>query len=317
MDDWTGGFTGLVDLDRQMRELAMAESGVSDLDSDRDDDSTYLHSPSLSNAPHRTKGSADTRLDVSAPSSPAMAARGLSTLSNSSGFHAPSFASTAATSLFSCTRSGSQPSLASKKRTSANRDAAPVDSLGALHRVASLPAADSVFGSYHLAEQYDLSLPANRSGLLSLPHWSTVDFAASSLPTPGAASWTDSDAPRFFRAGLPIGTKTVRSKPKRAPLPRLISGEIPSSVSAGSRAHGTKGSSDEDVAHPTQWLSEPSASSAPNMYALRRSAQSLAIGLRFKVVRAKRKMRKTGHEAAHLFAPTRTFDRPSQPNVAT
>ena len=177
------------------------------------------------------------------------------------------------------------------------------------------------------------------SGTFSSPSWSSLDEQDPLTPlavatrqleviTPGtaaAATWTDPSAPGYFPAGLSSDHKrrnrSLRKKAARAPLPRLISGEVVSSPAAESDSHfgdplfnkhephrlGLHDSLDSDLEHKDRDRS----ASPSGTYALRRSAQSLALSLRFKMLRAKRKVKKTGQGAAELFTPGHASQRSS------
>ncbi|SNX81540.1 uncharacterized protein MEPE_00245 [Melanopsichium pennsylvanicum] len=326
LDDWRDGFTGIVDLDRRMRELAMTEQGL-DADTGLNLYEPYSPSvPSWDQSQRRRKSSSDARSNSGSQSS---LATGKSILSFT---HAPSTTSTAATSTLS-SDSRAHSSLLSKRRSSVAETVESFDSAHSHLRLAPLPASPQVFGNYRLTDA------ARQSCTFSSPSWSSLDetdpltplavVARQSEPiTPGtaaAATWTDPSAPGYFPAGLNGESKrksrSLRKKAAtRAPLPRLVSGEVGSSPAAESEYQPFEGSllADKQHAHPADAvrvslarLSNPSdvvverkedISSPSGTQALRRSAQSLALSLRFKMLRAKRKVKRTGKDVSDLLS---------------
>lgn len=317
MDDWSDGFTGIVDLDRQMRQLAMAEQGHASLCGSSDLDVYEPYSPSSwwgENEQRRRKSSSDARLASGSQSSLSTRSIPPSPLSPA---HTTASTSTAATSRFS-NDSRTHSSLLAKRQSSG-----AVDSFDGAHsplRLAPLPASPSAFGNYRLTD----SAPARASGVFDSPSWSggeekdpltPLALSARQLApvTPGtaaAATWTDPTAPGYFPAGLVARSKksrSLRKKTTRAPLPRLVSGEVVSSPTAESEyaldeAAAPRGE-DEGVAGLGFVIPSSQAHAPSGTHALRRSAQSLALSLRFKMLRAKRRVRRTGLEAAELFTP--------------
>ncbi|SPO19876.1 uncharacterized protein UTRI_00273_B [Ustilago trichophora] len=335
MDDWSDGFTGIVDLDRRMRELAMAEQGLLLLGGSDGLDVYESYSPPAPSWEQqqqqagRRKSSSDARSGSTSQSS---LATGRSIPSFT---HAPSISSTTATSRFS-QDSRAHSSLLSKRRSSTANTVESFDSAHSPLRLAPLPASPSAFGNFRLTDASSLSIPTRQSGAFSSPSWSSLDEQDPLTPlagvtrnlepiTPGtaaAATWTDPSAPGYFPAGLSADlhhrkrkNRSLRKKPtiaQRAPLPRLVSGEVVSSPAAESDSHFEESLFlDENVAHqdtlgltPSGCLETGSRPTSPTSStdALKRSAQSLALSLRFKMLRAKRKVKKTGQGAAELFA---------------
>lgn len=342
MDDWSDGFTGIVDLDRRMRQLAMAEQGLSMLGGSDGLDVYESYSPSAPSWEQQQqqqqqqggprKSSSDARSGSTSQSSLATGR------SNPSFTHAPSISSTAATSRFS-QDSRAHSSLLSKRRSSTANTVDSFDSAHSSLRLAPLPASPSAFGNYRLTDASSLSIPTRQSGTFSSPSWSSLDEQDPLTPlaavtrnlepiTPGtaaAATWTDPSAPGYFPAGLSADhrhrkrkDRSLREKPttaQRAPLPRLVSGEVVSSPAAESDSHFQD--SPFLHIHPRTFARQDTlrlpagtcletdsrpTSPASSTDALKRSAQSLALSLRFKMLRVKRKVKKTGQGAAELFA---------------
>ncbi|SPO20796.1 uncharacterized protein UTRI_00273 [Ustilago trichophora] len=339
MDDWSDGFTGIVDLDRRMRELAMAEQGLTMLGGSDGLDVYESYSPPAASWEQqqqqqggRRKSSSDARSGSTSQSSLATG-RSIPCFT-----HAPSISSTAATSRFS-QDSRAHSSLLSKRRSSTANTVDSFDSAHSSLRLAPLPASPSAFGNYRLTDGSSLSIPTRQSGAFSSPSWSSLDEQDPLTPlaavtrnlepiTPGtaaAATWTDPSAPGYFPAGLSADhhhrkrkNRSLRKKPttaRRAPLPRLVSGEVVSSPAAEcdshfedslfSDSHPKTFARQDHLGLPADTCSEtgsrpPSPTSSTD--ALKRSAQSLALSLRFKMLRAKRKVKKTGQGAAELFA---------------
>ncbi|ETS63486.1 hypothetical protein PaG_01772 [Moesziomyces aphidis] len=318
MDDWTDGFTGIVDLDRQMRQLAMAEQGHASLCGSSDLDVYEPYSPSSWLGEHeqrRRKSSSDARLASGSQSSLSTRSIPPSPLSPA---HTTASTSTAATSRFS-NDSRTHSSLLAKRQSSG-----AVDSFDGAHsplRLAPLPASPSAFGNYRLTD----SAPLRSSGVFDSPIWSGSEEQDPLTPlavsarqlapvTPGtaaAATWTDPTAPGYFPAGLAARSKksrSLRKKTARAPLPRLVSGEVVSSPTAESEcaleeAGAPVRGEDEGVTGLGFVLPSSQPHAPSGTHAIRRSAQSLALSLRFKMLRAKRRVRRTGLEAAELFTP--------------
>ncbi|TKY90461.1 hypothetical protein EX895_000459 [Sporisorium graminicola] len=341
MDDWTDGFTGIVDLDRRMRELAMSEQGFSALDSSNGLDVYEPYSPpsfawSEKQQPRKNSSSGSRPGSASHSSM----ATGRSNPSLTSNLNMASCSSTTATSRFS-QDSRAHSSLLSKRRSSTTNTIDSVESAHSPLRLAPLPASPSAFGNYRLTDAS--ACPPSRSSQLSgtsLPlSWSSLDdqdplttHAATENQleplTPGtaaAATWTDPSAPRYFPAGLSgeyskKGARSQRKKTVRAPLPRLISGEVVSSSideSGQPRLHGKLFDKETQQLHAHAITSDlerdafegkdgPSASHS-STEALKKSAQSLALNLRFKIIRAKRKVNRSREgAAADLFASAHT-----------
>ncbi|SJX60267.1 uncharacterized protein SRS1_11581 [Sporisorium reilianum f. sp. reilianum] len=337
MDDWSDGFTGIVDLDRRMRELAMSEQGLSPLGASDGLDVYETYSPPpfpwTDKQQARRNSSADSRPGSGSHSS---LATGRSVPSFTSNLNVASCSSTAATSRFS-QDSRAHSSLLSKRRSSTANTVDSTESVHSSLRLAPLPASPSAFGNYRLTDASPCppSKPSRLSGTFSPSSWSSVDnhnpltpHAAAAkqleLLTPGtaaAATWTDPSAPSYFPAGLSgeygkKGTRSLRKKAAaRAPLPRLVSGEVVSSPVDESLHDGLF----DRHARPLHGLaitpdpeSDPlerkdsSSSSHSSTQALKRSAQSLALSLRFKIVRAKRKVNRSSQSTADLFAPAHT-----------
>ncbi|KAF6766792.1 hypothetical protein PSEUBRA_000246 [Kalmanozyma brasiliensis GHG001] len=326
LDDWSDGFTGIVDLDRRMRELAMSEQGRSPFG---EDDASLLYEPysppEQNHFQSRRNSSADTRQSNASHSS---LATGRSYPSPE--LNAPSCSSTTATSRFSHD-SHTHSSLLSKRRSStANTGISSDCALGPL-RLAPLPASASVFGNYRLTNADTSPLPRSARPSSS---WSSVEEADFLTPlagatrqleplTPGtaaAATWTDPTAPSYFPAGLSADSsskkapRSLRRKAARAPLPRLVSGEVVSSPvaePADSRfcvSPKETRLTNKDVGSPrtlvtTTTVDRKDTAAAASQHSFRKSAQSLALSLRFKIIRAKRRVNRTGTGAADIFAP--------------
>lgn len=127
--------------------------------------------------------------------------------------------------------------------------------------------------------------------------------------TAAAATWTDPTAPSYFPAGLSdLSNKKkprlLRKKAARPPLPSLVSAQVVSWPKAESGLVGD----DRDrlqvaVTLPAHMGKDESGKDeSGRAYALRRSAQSLALSFRFKMLRAKRKVKRSGQGAVDLFA---------------
>lgn len=327
MDDWSDGFTGIVDLDRRMRELAMSEQGLSRLDSAVDLDVYEPYSPlspSWTESQHthsRRKSSSDARSGSISQSS---LTTGRSIPSFTSHPHATgSSSSTTATSRFSQDSRAHSSSLLAKRRSSAANTIDSFDSAHSPLRLAPLPASPSAFGNYRLTDGTSLSLAGSTKPMVTSASWSSLDEQDPLTPlaiasrnsdpiTPGtaaAATWTDPTAPCYFPAGLHDPTKkkprSLSKKAARAPLPRLVSGEVVSSPSAELQLDGQGGGGGLQLGTSTQSDAidqDGKRDERVSAYALRRSAQSLALSFRFKMLRAKRKVKKTGQGAADLFA---------------
>ncbi|GAC73465.1 GTPase Rab11/YPT3 [Moesziomyces antarcticus T-34] len=252
MDDWTDGFTGIVDLDRQMRQLAMAEQGHASLCGSSDLDVYEPYSPSSWLGEHeqrRRKSSSDARLASGSQSSLSTRSIPPSPLSPA---HTTASTSTAATSRFS-NDSRTHSSLLAKRQSSR----------------------------------------PSRQAQLRRRHG----------PTPPRRATSPRASLRAAKKSRPL-----RKKTPRAPLPRLVSGEVVSSPTAESEcaleeAGAPVRGEDEGVTGLGFVLPSSQPHAPSGTHAIRRSAQSLALSLRFKMLRAKRRVRRTGQEAAELFTP--------------
>ncbi|KAJ1030418.1 hypothetical protein NDA16_001327 [Ustilago loliicola] len=329
MDDWSDGFTGIVDLDRRMRELAMSEQGLSRHDSSADLDVYEPYSPlspSWADSQHshgRRKSSSDAQSGsisqsslTTGPSIPSFTSHRRAAGSSSS------TTTTSRCSQDSRAHSTSTSFLAKRRSSAANT----IDSFDSAHsplRLAPLPASPSAFGNYRLTDGTSLTLPPPPTkAIVSSASWSSLDGQDPLTPlavgtrtldpiTPGtaaAATWTDPTAPSYFPADLNDSTKkkprSLRKKAARAPLPRLVSGEVVSSPTAESQIGDGEGLQLALSAKSVPVDDAGRGEGREGAYALRRSAQSLALSFRFKMLRATRKVKRTGQGAADLFATT-------------
>ncbi|CDW94586.1 hypothetical protein [Sporisorium scitamineum] len=329
MDDWTDSFTGIVDLDRRMRQLAMSEQGFS-VPGASDGLNVYepYSPPSLSwteNRHTQRNNSADSRPDSGSRSS---LVTGRSIPSFFSNPNTASCSSTTATSRFSQDSRAHLSLLSNKRSSTANT----VDSMESAHsplRLAPLPASVSAFGNYRLTDAS--ACPLSKAGSFSPSSWSSTDDHDPLTPhaaatkqleplTPGtaaAATWTDPSTPNYFPAGLSgdygkKGARPLRKKAARAPLPRLISGEVVSSPTDDpteprqhDRLFEKRPRQLYGLATTSDAESGPSSSHS-GAHTLKRSAQSLALNLRFKIIRAKRKMNRSNKSEADLFTLAHT-----------
>ena len=321
MDDWSDAFTGIVDLDRRMRQLAMSEQGLQPLDSSTQLDVYEPYSSlspsrleSLQHAHSRRKSSTDARSgSISQPSLttgrsfPSFTSHPTNTTASSS--------STTATSRFSQDSRGHSSSLLANRRSSA---ASTIDSFDSTHspiRLAPLPASPSAFGNYRLTD--GTSLTRTRL-MVPATCWSSLDEQDPLTPlaipssqldpitptTAAAATWTDPTAPSYFPAGLSdLSNKKkprlLRKKAARPPLTSLVSAQVVSSPTAES---GLVGDDRDHLQVAVTLPADMGKDESGRAYALRRSAQSLALSFRFKMLRAKRKVKRSGQGAADLFA---------------
>ncbi|KAJ1031863.1 hypothetical protein NDA13_002249 [Ustilago tritici] len=321
MDEWSDAFTGIVDLDRRMRQLAMSEQGLQPLDSSTQLDIYEPYSPlspsrleSLQHAHSRRKSSTDARSgSISQPSLttgrsfPSFTSHPTNTTASSS--------STTATSRFSQDSRAHSSSLLAKRRSSATSTIDSFDSTHSPIRLAPLPASPSAFGNYRLID--GTSLPRTRL-MVPATCWSSLDEQDPLTPlaipssqldpitptTAAAATWTDPTAPSYFPAGLSdLSNKKkprlLRKKAARPPLPSLVSAQVFSSPTAES---GLVGDDRDRLQEAVTLPADMGKDESGRAYALRRSAQSLALSFRFKMLRAKRKVKRSGQGAADLFA---------------
>ncbi|SAM71304.1 uncharacterized protein UBRO_00361 [Ustilago bromivora] len=321
MDDWSDAFTGIVDLDRRMRQLAMSEQGLQPLDSSTQLDVYEPYSSlspsrleSLQHAHSRRKSSTDARSgSISQPylttgrSFPSFTSHPTNTTASSS--------STTATSRFSKDSRAHSSSLLANRRSSAASTINSFDSTHSPIRLAPLPASPSAFGNYRLTD--GISLTRTRL-MVPATCWSSLDEQDPLTPlaipssqlnpitptTAAAATWTDSTAPSYFPAGLSdLSNKKkprlLRKKAARPPLPSLVSAQVVSSPTAES---GLVGDDRDRLQVAVTLPADMGKDESGRAYALRRSAQSLALSFRFKMLRAKRKVKRSGQGAADLFA---------------
>ncbi|KAJ1043430.1 hypothetical protein NDA14_001392 [Ustilago hordei] len=321
MDDWSDAFTGIVDLDRRMRQLAMSEQGLEPLDSSTQLDVYEPYSPlspsrleSLQHVHSRRKSSTDARSgSISQPSLttgrsfPSFTSHPTNTTASSS--------STTATWRFSQDSRAHSSSLLAKRRSSATSTIDSFDSTHSPIRLAPLPASPSAFGNYRLTDS--TSLPRTRL-MLPATCWSSLDEQDPLTPlaipssqldpitptTAAAATWTDPTAPSYFPAGLSdLSNKKkprlLRKKAARPPLPSLVSAQVVSSPTAES---GLVGDDRDRLQVAVTLPANMGKDESGRAYTLRRSAQSLALSFRFKMLRAKRKVKRSGQGAVDLFA---------------
>ncbi|KAJ9476939.1 Serine/threonine-protein kinase ATG1 [Pseudozyma hubeiensis] len=318
LDDWSDGFTGFVDLDRRMRELAMSEQGFPTFSVGGHSDvyEPFPRSPSSwsDQVPDRQRSSSNSRTRSTPPSYM------VTDLSEPS--LAPSSSSTTATSRLSQDSFGHLPSSLPKR---ASVTANNVDSLESAHcplRLAPLPASSSAFGNFRLTEAGAASKSKRTGSNMSPSSWSSQDDCDPRTPlaagadsskhehceplTPGtaaAATWVDPSAFSYFPAGLysrdssNLKARSLRKKATRAPLPRLISGEVVSSPIDLTEPpvsthpwHQLKHS----ASAPANDRSDHQDASPSGTHAFKRSAQSLALNLRLKINRAKRNVHRSG-----------------------
>ncbi|GAC97814.1 serine/threonine-protein kinase ATG1 [Pseudozyma hubeiensis SY62] len=322
LDDWSDGFTGFVDLDRRMRELAMSEQGFPAFGVG---DHSDVYEP-FPRSPSSWSDRVTDRRRSSSDSTPSSISQLYMATDPTNPSLTPSFSSTTATSRFSQDSFGHFPSSWSKR---ASVTASNVDSLESVHsplRLAPLPACPSAFGNFRLTDAAAASKSKRFGSNLSPSSWSSQDDCEPRTPlaagpgsskheqyeplTPGiaaAATWVDPSAFSYFPAGLgssdssKLKTRSLRKKATRAPLPRLISGEVVSSaidltespVSTHSW-HQLKHS----ASAPANDRSDRKDASSSSTHAFKRSAQSLALNLRRKINRAKRNVHRSGQDVA-------------------
>lgn len=318
LDDWSDGFTGFVDLDRRMRELAMSEQGFPTFSVGEHSDvyEPLSRSPSSwsDRAQDRQRSSSNSRTS-STPPSYMVTDLGEPSL-------VPSFSSSTATSRFSQDSSGHFPSSLPERAFVTANNVDPLESAHSPLRLAPLPASLSAFGNFRLTDARAASKSDRIGSNMSPSSWSSQDDCDPRTPlaagagsseheqceplTPGtaaAATWVDSSAFSYFPAGLyssdssNLKTRSPLKKATRARLPRLISGEVVSSpIDLTEPPVAT---------HPWHQLKHSASASANDRsdhqdaspsgtHVFRRSAQSLALNLRLKINRAKRNVHRSG-----------------------
>lgn len=171
------------------------------------------------------------------------------------------------------------PSLLSKRRASANASDAYDNSMLST-RLASLPLPLSPFGTVRLMESHARS--KEQDALTPRPFPDAED-----VMTPGtaaAATWTETQTPGYFA-------------PTHTPQPKTHTAKHVAKPEACFEDEQAFGLESKSVGSPFH------ESALPNSYALRRSAQSLALGLRFKMMKAGRKLKRTSQGAFDHFSP--------------
>ncbi|KIS71797.1 uncharacterized protein UMAG_00230 [Mycosarcoma maydis] len=328
MDDWSDGFTGLVDLDRRMRKLAMSDQDVSSFGLSDGLCNNEAYSLTTLSLTERVQS----RRHSTSESRPNSSPRSSLAIGQSNPSIGPSYSSTMATSRFSQDSRRASLSLLSKRRSIAGNTIDSFESVHSALRLAPLPTSASVLSNSRLTNASAFFKSTRSTSTLSASSWtgeedelshpalvgsmaSRQQQEALSPGTAAAATWMDPSAPSYFaaciggsRGDYKHKSRSLYKKLARAPLPRLVSGEVVSSPVAESaeprradalygmqmgeldtwqsiNSHLTPDRTSDDVRHAGM---RSSAASHTVTHTLRRSAQSLALNLRFKLIRARR-----------------------------
>lgn len=272
LDDWSSGFTGLVDLDRRMRQLALSQSEQAGPDADNIMGSYPAKDRRDSKSSRQTASTSSIFSGLGVPSA--------ATTPSLGNFGSDS-CTTASTRYSQDSQSprGLSQSLLSKRRASSIASDAYDNSMLST-RFASLPIPPSPFGTIRLSDPFSAFPPQckEQDAVTPMPLHDAED-----VMTPGAAAaatWTEGPNPSYF----PLTSSQKKQGAKRG----------------GRRAKQLELDSSSDDEHNVAFGLESKSIGSP--YALKRSAQSLAFGLRFKMTKAGRRLKRTSQGAVDRFS---------------